>query len=134
MEKEIQSFSMLPEVALQRPIIHLVLIAFIQLKIIETCGFQINFIVKVSKRKNMSKFDDSTWSMKYQLKVDKSPQTGVLCFNYLSKLEVKVEISCSMVYVVKPTRDNCWTICYFFLIRDVERLNNNIEFEHQLYR
>ena len=34
-----------------------------------------------------------------------------------------------MVYVVKPARDNCWTICYFFLIGDVERLHN-IEFEH----
>ena len=83
--------------------------------------------------KNMSKFDDSTWLMKYQLKVDKFSQTGVLCCNCLSKLQVKVEIYRNMIQVVKAVRENCWTIYYFSLIRDVDWLHN-IEFEHQLYR
>ena len=83
--------------------------------------------------KKMSRFDDSTWLMKYQLKVDKFSQTGVLCCNCLSKLQVKVEIYRNMIQVVKAVRENCWTIYYFSLIRDVDWLHN-IEFEHQLYR
>ena len=80
----------------------------------------------------MPKLDDSTWSMKYQLKADKFLQIGVLCPNRLSKLELKVEIYGNMVQVVQAARNHRWSICYVSLIRDFERLHNihNIEFEH----
>ena len=83
--------------------------------------------------KNISKFDDSTWSMKYQLKVDKFLQARVLCSNCLSKFKIKVEIYHNMAQVAETPRYNCWSICQFSLVRDAERLHN-IEFEHQLYR
>ena len=83
--------------------------------------------------KNMFKLDDTTWLMKCQVKVDKFSYTGVLCCNCLSKLQVKVEIYRNMVEVVKAVRENCWTIYYFSLIRDVDWLHT-IEFEDQLYR
>ena len=83
--------------------------------------------------KNMFQLDDTTWLMKCQVKVDKFSYTGVLCCNCLSKLQVKVEIYRNMVEVVMAVRENCLTICYFSLIRDVDWLHN-IEFEDQLYR
>ena len=83
--------------------------------------------------KNMFKLDDTTWLMKCQVKVDKFSYTGVLCCNCLSKLQIKVEIYRNMVEVVKAVRENCLTISYFSLIRDVDWLHN-IEFEDQLYR
>ena len=88
---------------------------------------------KEIKKKNISKFNVSSWSMKYYLKVDKFSQTGVLCSNGLSKFEVKLKIYRNMIQVVKAARDNYWTICHFSLIRDVQRLHN-IEFEHYPYR
>ena len=51
-----------------------------------------------------------------------------MCANCLSKLEIKVDIYPNMVLLVKTLRDNCWSICCFSLIRDVERLHN-IQFE-----